>query len=90
VAELENLKFQVYPTFVGNGDRVKIEFQESLSGEVEVAIQDMSGRTINKETILLTAGGIHETSINSQSAGIYFIKVSQNGYSQFERIVVTK
>jgi hypothetical protein len=90
VAELENLKFQVYPTVVGNGDRIKIEFQESLSGDVEVAIQDMSGRTINREMVSLTAGGIHETSINSQSAGIYFIKVSQNGFSQFERIVVTK
>ena len=90
VEALEKLKFKVYPTVLNSGDQLNFEFQEDLNGEIDIQIQDLSGRILQQQKANLQNGGLFNMAVEARAGGIYFVRVSQNGLSQFEKIVLNR
>lgn len=90
VEALEKLKFKVYPTVLNSGDQLHFEFQEDLNGEIDIQIQDLSGRIVQQQKVQLQTGGQLALPVEVNAGGIYFVRVSQNGLSQFEKIVLNR
>lgn len=90
VEALDKLKFKVYPTLLNSGDQLNFEFQETLSGEIDIQIQDLSGRLVQQHKTNLQHGGQLSMPVEVSASGIYFVKVSQNGLSQFEKIMLNR
>lgn len=88
VEELDRLKFKVYPTLLRSGENVTLQFQEDLQGEVAIQLTDMQGRKVQELNVQVDGNGIVEFPVQTPAAGLYFVRVSQNGLSQFEKIVV--
>lgn len=90
VEALDKLKFKVYPTVLNSGDQLNFEFQETLTGTIDIQIQDLSGRTLQQHKTNLQHGGHLSLPVEAAASGIYFVRVSQNGLSQFEKIVLNR
>ena len=90
VEALDKLKFKVYPTALNSGDQLHFEFQEELTGEIAIQIQDLSGRVVQQQKTNLQNGGRFDMAVEATASGIYFVRVSQNGLSQFEKIILNR
>lgn len=74
----------VYPT-ISNGE-ITIKSQNQLGGDSDLQIYNISGQKVASKTFELNTSG---SKINLDlNAGIYFIAISNNGYSETKKIII--
>jgi hypothetical protein len=67
-----------YPNPLKSGDELRLAMQTSVAGKGQLAITDMTGRTLSTQTLDLTSGvtDMSVNNFNSLKAGIYMVRVS--------------
>lgn len=87
VAELQELKFQVYPSLVRNGENIRLRFDNVIQGEVNIQLQDVQGRLVQSQKLFVDQDQL-ELPLQLPANGLYFVRVSRNGQQYMQKIVV--
>jgi hypothetical protein len=85
ISELNLNHVSVYPN--PTYDHITIDFQQTLSEQVEVEITDMNGKLI-LSNIISTGINSVEIDLNNINSGIYFITLSGTTYNYRQKIIV--
>ncbi len=71
-------------------DILNVEFQNELSGKINLALTDVSGRVVlNKNLNNITKGQISQINISELAKGVYVLSI-ENGSDKFTQKVVVK
>lgn len=80
----ENIQAKVYPN-PSAGDFFVESYGMEKSGKIQVQVYNMLGYKIS--TCTLTGGQKHLFSISDQPAGVYFVRLSSDGYMETVKII---
>ncbi|MFI5171035.1 MAG: PDZ domain-containing protein [Chitinophagales bacterium] len=66
-----------------------VKFNLNTTGDTKISITDINGKEVYAETLNNFSGAYDKTiSLSAQPKGTYFVKVTQNGYSNTKTVVV--
>jgi hypothetical protein len=80
--------FSVYPNPL-NSDLVNIKFNQFIKSDTTIEVFNVKGQRIEKYSGISHLDNISFNDLQLQT-GIYFIKVSNEGFSQIKRVIVMK
>ena len=76
---------RIYPNPAG--DQIHIELSENSSGNTHIEVFDLSGKVLQKATILDRNSLSHTVNLSDYRKGIYFIRISNDEYTVTEKII---
>lgn len=83
--KVDELNFYPNP----NNGRFNLGFTLPKQGDTQVLIFNMEGKNVYEENLPNFTGTYkNEIDISNNSAGVYFIKVTQNGHSMFKKMIL--
>ena len=82
--ENQAVTLSVYPNPAVNEAYVTLEY----TGINEVAVYDIQGRLVSKESVNVVAGEQVRISTEMLNAGVYFVKVNNDSATQTAKLVV--
>ncbi len=84
------LKLKAYPNPVAINSTLNIELSLKISAHTEVAIYDLQGREVKRQTLGQQQAGTQQLSINTSqlSAGTYLVVAHTDDYNVSQKIVV--
>jgi len=66
-----------------------VQFNLPESGDTFISITDMQGKEVYTETVKNFSGAYDKTiTLDEKASGTYFVKVSQNGYSNTSKVII--
>ena len=75
----------VYPTILGKGEPVNLQFKNSVTGSLEIQLVNMSGARVFKKS-MVTNGSMLPVELPSLPPGVYILSAMQNG----EKLITQK
>lgn len=82
-----NNPIHIYPVPVKN-NQFTISLPDSISGKVAVGIYNISGQLVYETNIITSSNSIEVHPAHSLAAGVYVVKVENNGNSSVQKITI--
>ncbi len=80
---------QVQPNPAIAGTAVKVVLGEELTGTIEIAVYDLTGKLVLAESIEKTeANQIHKVFTESLACGLYILKVASKGKANAQKLII--
>ncbi|MEZ4686076.1 MAG: T9SS type A sorting domain-containing protein [Bacteroidia bacterium] len=69
-------------------DQLNVEFSAKSGQPAEIVLMNAQGQTVSQESFTTQASNTRRLSVSNLATGVYMVKVSVDGLSSFQKVVV--
>lgn len=78
----------VYPN--PNSGTFYLAFRESVSGNMQIQMSDLAGRSLMRQNLIIQSGQIHELDASALPPGIYLLQIGEGANRETHKILIRK
>jgi hypothetical protein len=86
--QYNQLRFKAYPTQLGSGEMVNLQFPSEASGEVELQLRDLHGRLIQSTKVWVDGENVISWPVQTHTQGVFLLSAQKAGYQHLEKLVI--